>query len=277
MHLKPARTAATVAAIGGVLVLGLGSAQAAQASPENVGCSADALGTAISGGGALHLARDCTYQVLGALTVSTGTTIYGDGATIEGGGSSSHFTIMTVDSMVHLTLNGVNFTEGVTNLDGGAIESSGDLIVNGGTFSDNSAAVDGQHGGAINAAAGSLTIAGAVFTGNSSYHGGAIHTNEGAIVNITGTLFSQNEATQGAAIFNDSGMRVAGSSFSQNAAADDGGAIYDQVDATIDSDLIDANTADDLGGGIYQYCGSLTQSDSAVFGNMPDNIYNDGC
>ena len=308
MHLKPARTAVGAAAIGGVLVLGLGSAQAAKASPEdNVGCSADALGSAISGGGTLRLAPDCTYRLQGTLTVSHDTTIYGDGATLEGGGPrSSHFSIMTVDSTKDVTLYGVNFTEGLTYYNGGAIDNDGDLTVNGGTFSHNTA---GIHGGAIDVEAGSLTINNAVFVDNDAYHGGAVHTNGDEITDITGAHFSQNEAVAGGAIYNFNGVDVADSTFAGNTAedggaifnyqgsltlgdeegvpgsgnsftgniADDGGAIYDYGDATLDDSTIVSNAAHHVGGGIYYYCGSITLSGSTVYDNVTDNIYNDGC
>jgi len=307
MHLKPARTAATVTAIGGVLVLGLGSAQAAKASPGNyVACSERALGTAIGGGGTLYLAHNCTYDVPATLTVSTDTTIYGDGATIKGGAPNCHFSIMTVDSTVHVTLNRVNFTEGLTYYGGGAIDDHGDLTVNGGTFSHNYA---GIHGGAVDVEAGSLTINDAVFIGNSSYHGGAVHTNGDEITDITGAHFSQNTALSGGAIFNFNGVDVADSTFAGNTAqlggaifnyqgslvlgdlegvagsgnsftgniANDGGAIYDYGDATLDDSMISSNGAHDLGGGIYYYCGSITLSGTTVYDNSPDNIHNDGC
>lgn len=308
MHLKPAGTAATTAAIGGILVLGLGSAQAAKASPENnVGCSADALGSAISSGGTLHLAPECTYRLQGTLTVSHNTTIYGDGATLVGGGNrSSHFSIMTVDSAKDVTLYGVNFTGGWTYYNGGAIDNDGDLTVNGGTFSHNYA---GTHGGAIDVEAGSLTINNAVFIDNSSYHGGAVHTDGDVITDITGARFSQNEALSGGAIYNFNGVNMVDSTFAGNTAedggaifnyqgsltlgdeenvpgsgdsftgniADDGGAIYDYGDATLDDSMIVSNAAHHLGGGIYYYCGSITLSGSTVHGNVTDNIYNDGC
>jgi hypothetical protein len=278
MHLKPVRTAFTVAAIGGILVLGLGSAQAAKASPENhVGCSAEALGNAISGGGTLHLTPHCTYRVQGTLTVSTATTIYGDGATIKGrgpsGGPSSHFSIMTVDSMVHVTLYGVNFTDGLTYSNGGAIDNNGDLTVDGGTFSHNSS---GIHGGAIDVEAGSLTINNAVFTDNNSYHGGAVHTSGDGIAHIRGARFTGNHAVEGGAIYSYQGADVVDSAFAGNT-ADDGGAIYDYGNATLEDSAIVFNVAHDAGGGIYHYCGSITLPGSGLYDNVPDNIYNAGC
>jgi hypothetical protein len=275
MHLKPARTATTAAAIGGVLVLGLGSAQAAKASPENrVACSAGALGTAIGGGGTLYLAHNCTYHMSATLTVTTGTTVYGDGATIKGGAPNRHFSIMTVDSTVHVTLNGVNFTDGSTRDDGGAIDDNGHLTVNGGTFSHNSAEI---HGGAIDVEGGSLTINDAVFTDNYGVHGGAVHTDGDGITHITHTNFSQNTAVQGGAIFSFSGVEVDGSSFAQNTATA-GGAIYDYGPArvTVDDSAILENLAKDTGGGVYYCGGSITLSGSAVYENVPDNTYNGG-
>lgn len=308
MHVKPARTAASAAAFGGILILGLGSAQAAKASPEDyVGCSADALGSAVNGGGTLYLHPDCTYRLPGTLTVNHDTTIYGDGATLVGGGQrSSHFSIMTVESTKDVTLYGVNFTEGLTYYNGGAIDSDGDLTVNGGTFSHNTS---GIHGGAVDSEGGSLTINGAVFIDNDSYHGGAVHTGGDEIADITGAHFSQNKALAGGAIYNFKGVEVADSTFAGNTAedggaifnyqgsltlgdvmdvpgsgnsftgniADDGGAIYVFGDATLDDSMIDFNAAHNLGGGIYYYCGSITLDGSVVYGNVTDNIYNDGC
>lgn len=306
MHLKPAHTAASAAALGAILVLGLGSA--AKASPEDyVGCSAGALDSAISGGGTLHLAPDCTYRLPGTLTVSHDTTIYGDGATLVGGGQrSSHFSIMTVESTKDVTLYGVNFTEGLTYYNGGAIDSDGDLTVNGGTFSHNTS---GIHGGAVDSEGGSLTINNAVFINNDSYHGGAVHTGGGEIADITGAHFSQNKALSGGAIYNFKGVAVADSTFAGNTAedggaifnyqgsltlgdvrgvpgsgnsftgniADDGGAIYAFGDAALDDSTIVSNAAHQLGGGIYYYCGSITLGGSAVYNNVTDNIYHGGC
>jgi hypothetical protein len=215
--------------------------------------------------------------VQGTLTVSTGTTIYGDGATIEGGGPSggpsSHFSIMTVDSMVPVTLYSVNFTEGLTYYDGGAIDNNGDLTVNAGTFSHNSS---GIHGGAIDVEAGSLTINNAVFTDNNSYHGGAVHTSGDGIAHITGAHFTDNQAAEGGAIYSYQGADVVGSAFSGNT-ADDGGAVYDYGNATLDDSTIAFNTAQDAGGGVYYYCGSITLPGSGLYGNTPDNTYNGGC
>ena len=59
MQLKPAKSAARAAVFGGILVLGLGSAQAAMAQPENyVACNPNALVSAVAGassGGTLYL------------------------------------------------------------------------------------------------------------------------------------------------------------------------------------------------------------------------------
>jgi predicted outer membrane repeat protein len=308
MHLKSVRVAARTAAFGGVLVLGLGCAQAAMAQPVyRVSCNADALNDAIndaSSGATLLLAPGCTYYLPAGLTDDIDTlTIIGDGATLEGGGSHSDFTILTVDCMDTLTLDGVNFTEGSDEY-GGAIYNGGDLTVNGGIFSHNSA----EYGGAIDSYGDdSLTINDAVFTNNEGEYGGAIYA-ESDCTTITGAHFSENKAYDGGALYAQDDVTVADGSFTGNTAVE-GGAIINSADLVLTNvtglagsgnaftgnqatwggaiyntdwvggggySLIVFNAAHDVGGGIYNACSaSLALSGSTIFGNVTDNIYYD--
>lgn len=306
MHLKPARTAARVAAAaGGALVLGLGCAQAAMASPErDVPCSAGALGDALGSGGILLLAGGCTYYVRDTLTVSHNTTIIGNGATLEGGGPDSDYSILYVDCFKTLVLDGVDFTRGSTSDDGGAIDDIGSLYVNGGLFSDNSA---GDTGGAIYAASdGTLQIKGATFTSNDAYYGGAVYPDADTNT-IIGTDFDRNQADQGGAVYTDWNTTVEDSTFQGNGAdqgggvyvddhtltltnvdstagtgdsftgnvADQGGGIFDNSDVDASAALIVFNEAHQ-GGGVFNACSDLDVSgSSAIFGNVADNIYFD--
>jgi predicted outer membrane repeat protein len=310
MRLKPARTAATAAAIGGVLVLGLGSAQAAMAKPVStyhVPCSADALAydlTNVSSPGTLFLTAGCTYYLPDGLTDNVDTlTIVGYSTTLRGGGPDSNYSILTVNCMKTLTLDGVNFTEGsATN--GGAIDNSGDLTVNGGIFSHNSA----EFGAAIDDTTGALTINDAVFTSNESEDGGAVFVEDATGATITGAHFGQNRAEYGGAIYVEEDLTVADSTFTGNTAdqgggiyndatltltnvtdvagsgnaftgniADQGGGIYNDDIAIAGDSLIVYNAAHDLGGGVYNACGvDFSEPGSTIYGNVTDNIYNVG-
>ncbi len=306
MHLKPARTATAVAAVGGVLVLGLGAAQAAKANPEDfVRCNANALGDAINDGGTLYLTPDCIYHVPGTLTVDTDTTIFGDGATLVGGGSRSDYSILYVDCMEDLTLNGVNLTEGSAD-EGGAIDNDGDLTINGGLFSHNSAG----GGGAIYSTGkgASLTINNAVFTGNEGEDGGAIWSETDNPV-LTGVHFGQNRAADGGALYFQNDATVQDSSFLGNVASDEGGAIWNDGGLVLQNitdvagsgnefegneaylgggiyntdwvgvgeSLIMSNAAHH-GGGIYDACTeTVVLTDSTIIENVTDNIYYADC
>jgi predicted outer membrane repeat protein len=310
MHLKPARTAATAAAVGGILVLGLGSATAARANPENyrVPCNADALNDAIDNadsGSTLLLAAGCTYNLPDGLTDNVDTlTIVGYDTTLRGGGPRSDFSILTVNCMKILTLDGVNFTEGSTDDDGGAIDDLGSLYINGGIFSNNY----GDDGGAVYADSdGTLMIDGAVFTGNTADDSGGAVYSEANVNTITGARFGQNKADSGGAIYVDYPTTVADSSFLGNTAyqgggiyddggltltnvtdvagsgntftgnrASQGGGIYNHDDTSVGDSLIDSNVAH-VGGGIYNACGvGFSISDSTVYLNAIGNIYSVG-
>jgi predicted outer membrane repeat protein len=311
MHFKPARTIARAAAFGGALVLGLGSAQAAMAQPVyRVSCNADALDYAlshVSSGSTLSLADGCNYHLPGGLIDDVVTlTIVGNGATLQGGGPDSDYAILTVMDGSALTLDDVNFSDGSAPK-GGAIDSDGNVTINDGTFSHNR----GEDGGAIYTG-NLLTINGAVFTSNEGIKGGAID-GDSANTTITGAQFGQNKAADGGgAIWVQYVVTVADSSFDGNTAeyggaiynhdhltltdvtglagtgnaftgnvADLGGAIYNYAGnvggAIIGDSLIVYNEASDVGGGIYNACNAIfTLSGSTVFGNVTDNIYNEG-
>lgn len=307
MHLKPARTAARAAAIGGVMALGLGSATAAMASPDawRVPCNTNALFYALANvdsGGTLILTAGCTYYLPDGLTNNVDTlTIVGYSTTLRGGGPDSDYSILTVNCMKTLTLDGVNFTGGSAE-DGGAIDNGGHLTVNGGVFSRNSA----EYGAAIYSDGNTSTLAinNAVFTGNDGEHGGAIYSDDESAT-LTGDHFSQNKGEYGGALYADDDVTVADSTFLGNT-AEDGGAIINYEDLTLTNvtdvpgsgntftgnqatwggaiynadwvgvgdSLIAYNAAHDVGGGIYNACGTTWDlSDSTIYGNVPDNFY----
>jgi predicted outer membrane repeat protein len=307
MHRKHVRAAARTAAVGGTLVLGLGSAHAAMAQPTvtvHVACYAGALASAISAatdGETIVLAPGCVYHLDQALPdIGADLTIVGlDTELLRDNGSPS-FALLTLDGGVDLTVVNVDFRNGGGPDDdnGGGIQAPADteLTVQGGIFTGNYS--DGA-GGAIQNK-GILTVTGAYFIGNFGYsYGGAIYSQDDATV--YGSTFQKNTTDDqlGGAIFDNGDMRVTGSTFTGNSAwgggavynnaslamtrdnlsgntADDGGGIYNDGGLTVYGSLIDFNWASDEGGGIYDgTCGSLTLTHSAVYGNVPDNIFDE--
>ena len=93
---------------------------------------------------------------------------------------------------------------------------------------------------------------------------------------LTGSTFTGNTGAYGGAVYNDDDMAMTRDSLSGNAAYD-GGGIYNDWNLTVYGSLIDFNWASDEGGGIYDWeCSSFTLTHSAVYGNVPDNIFYEG-
>ena len=109
---------------------------------------------------------------------------------LDGNGS---FQIMSVTEGKTVVLNNLQFQNGNTTGNGGAINNAGVLTITDSIFRNNAAAGDG---GAINfsGSAGLLTISGTTFDGNysTSAEGGAIAANSSMKVTITNSIFKNN-------------------------------------------------------------------------------------
>src|SRR6202167_2725366 len=310
MHRKRVRAAARTAAVGGALVLGLGTAPAAMAQPPvtvHVACDAGALVAAITSatsGETLVLAPGCVYRLDQALPdVAVDLTIVGFDTELlrdRGAPSFSLLTVSTIiDTTTDLTVVNVDFKNGggPDDFGGGAIYagSGTDLTVQGGIFTGNYS----WYGGAIESD-GTLTVTGAYFIGNYPRYFGSAVSNDGEAT-VSGSTFQKNSAgfvNAGGAIDNEGDMQLAGSTFTGNT-GEYGGAVYNDADMTmtrdrltantdyngggIDNDyngdltvygsLIDFNQASHEGGGIFDWeCGSFTVTGSAIYGNVPKNI-----
>jgi predicted outer membrane repeat protein len=305
MHRKQVRAAARTAAVGGTLILGLGTAPAAMAQPPvtvHVSCNTGALAAAITGatgGEIIALAPACIYRLDATLPVDVDLTIVGLDSELQRGRGASSFSLLTLDSDVDLTVINVDFKNGggPDYNDGGAIYAADgtDLTVQGGIFTDN---YSGQFGGAIESY-GTLTVTGAYFIGNfADSEGGAIYNDGdatvygstfqknatdddswgGAIANeddmqLTGSTFTGNTGAYGGAVYNDDDMAMTRDNLTGNTAYY-GGGIYNDGELALYGSLIDFNRASNEGGGIYNdVCGSLTLTRSAVYGNVPDNFF----
>jgi len=260
-----------------------------------------------SSGATLSLAAGCVYVLTAGLPeVSQVLTIAGNGATLERSYApgTAAFTIVTVDSGA-LTVDKLNFRHG-----SGAISVSdfGQLTVNGGTFTGNSAA----DGGAIysDAEIYAPQLNGATFTGNSATgDGGAIYNYSPAVAMVvdqctfTGnkaavsggaiwefgvgglvnaSTLRQNTAGSGGAawVSEDSGEAFFDTVIQGNAASGDGGGIYAPAGgngAILDNSTISGNHAGGLGGGLYASAQSAMTS-TEVLGNTASDgggVYND--
>jgi hypothetical protein len=291
MYRKQLRAAARTAALGGTLVLGLGSAQAAMAGAPttvDVSCYPGALASAISGassGETIVLAPGCTYWLaVGLLDNDSNLTIVGEDSTLERAPYAPSLTLLKVNYNKTLTLDDVNFTNGggSSELNGGAIYNHGTLTVNGGTFSDNR---DGEYGGAIDShgssGSQSLTVSDAYFTGNGGEDGGAIANGLDSTATISGSTFSQNSTPggDGGAIENDGVATITDSSFLGNT-GEYGGAIYNDGALGTTDDTFTGNRGYE-GGGIYNdgfRGGPIIPGDNTLtanLGNEGGGIVND--
>jgi predicted outer membrane repeat protein len=279
MNRKLVRAAARTVAVGGIVVLGLGSAQAAMAKPSDsyhLPCSTGALEYALANAGSgdtIYLAPSCTYWLTGGLTDDVSNlTIVGEDSTLERAPYASSFTILTVACTNTLTLDDVNFTNGggSSEYEGGAIYNDGGTVtVNGGTFSDNR---DGEYGGAIfsNGDDASLTVSYAYFTGNGGEYGGAIENGDDSTATISDSTFSRNNTPgeYGGAIENDGLATITDSSFLGNTSKY-GGAIYNDGDLSTADDTFTGNRGYE-GGGIYNVGfrgGPIISADNTLTGN----------
>jgi CSLREA domain-containing protein len=206
----------------------------------------------------------------GTLNISSNTTITGattgsgitlqNLVTVSGGGSSSDFSVFTVNSGVTgAAIHNLIITNGYVNTQGGGIYTSGSLTVTGSTFSNNYAAGvpdGGNGGGAIYVNSGVLAVSDSTFSGNKSAPGGAMNVNDGTVT-IKQSTFSGNSAvagTAGGAIFINNGtLAIAGSTFSDNSAAG-GGAVFNYATLTATNTIMAGNTGGDCGAGGSNSC-----------------------
>ena len=162
------------------------------------------------------------YNLNGGIVIDRAVTIIGNGHILDAAGLARIFNIQA-DNVV---INNITFTNGKTNIEGGAICWSGaNGNLSGCSFVNNSV---NYNGGAIywNGAAGGL-VSDCSFVNNSGYNGGALFLDASAGAIVSDCTFANNSANYGGAIFCDSGVGdvVSGCSFVNNTAGV-GGAIY---------------------------------------------------
>jgi predicted outer membrane repeat protein len=190
-----------------------------------------------------------------------------------GGPDSDHGGAIYAPDGTELTVEGGTFTGNYSDEYGGAIESDGTLTVTGAYFIGNYA---GDYGGAVYNDA-DATVYGSTFQKNTAddEDGGAVY-NDGDM-QLTGSTFTGNSSYEGGAVSNGDGTLVMTRDNLTGNTAYDGGGIYNDRVLAVYRSLIDFNRAGDEGGGIYNDgCGSFTLTHSSVYGNVTDNIFDEG-
>jgi predicted outer membrane repeat protein len=306
------RATTAILTAGGLAVFtGIAGFAPAQAVPTartgavTVPCSVIALArvmASVSDGEVLSLAPHCTYLLnRGLPALSADLTIFGNDATLERSQApgTAAFTILESDADA-LTINALNFKNGA-----GAITMlGGELTVNGGTFSGNTAADGGaifepftglnapvvsdatfianratDSGGAIydgDAGLDGVTAINCVFSGNqATNYGGAIF-DFSIYQEISGSVFRGNRAEYGGAVLvdPDAGADLSNDVFEGNSATGDGGGIYSFYSVSIENGKISGNHADGQGGGLYS--GPMGFDDSAMNTEFAENSAADG-
>ena len=167
-----------------------------------------------------------------------------------------------------VTITDSDFTGNTASYAGGAVVNVfGQLVVSGGTFTENTAVNDG---GAIALWNGG-NVENALFTENSAAYGGAISNSwSGPAVTISGCTFAGNTATvSGGAIWNDNNgcevMTVSGCTFTGNMATVSGGAIFNEYKMTLKNSTFTTVTDTVCNSGTLTLSG--TNSFSAVVKN----------
>ena len=271
-----ARSAAAVASSG--LLVGLGAASAAPAvAAEATDCTGPTTVDASTGDetdiqalldadtaivcltGSFLLTQPLTFDHTLTLFGLTGAELDGNDLTqlVSGSGGAA------------LTVQNISFVDGSASGDGGAIESDGVLLIENSQFTGNTAS---SFGGAVfNDSGAQFVIDGSTFTNNSAALGGAVYGDSFILDASTFTAntadaggavfayamvayestFTENEALGGAAILAENYAAIAGSTFVDNAAESIGGAVVTYgAYLGLNSTFVE-NSAGDVGGAIF--------------------------
>jgi hypothetical protein len=194
---------------------------------------------------------------LSSVTLSNGLANNG----VQGGGAIySHGTLSVSGS----TFTG-NSSPATTGTSGGAINSSGTLTVTTSTFTGNTAQ---EGGGVFNQK--TATITNSTFTNNKAtiYGGGAL-LNAAGTETVTGDTFVGNTGPGGGAIDNDTTLNIADSTFYNNTGGSNGGGAVENFGATTIKQSTLAGNASPYGANILNYTGfTLSISMSIVSGGL---------
>jgi chitodextrinase len=194
---------------------------------------------------------------LSSVTLSNGLANNG----VQGGGAIySHGTLSVSGS----TFTG-NSSPATTGTSGGAINSSGTLTVTTSTFTGNTAQ---EGGGVFNQK--TATITNSTFTNNKAtiYGGGAL-LNAAGTETLTGDTFTGNTGPGGGAIDNDTALNISNSTFYNNTGGSNGGGAVENFGTTTIKQSTLAGNTSPYGANIFNYTGfTLSISMSVVSGGL---------
>ncbi len=188
--------------------------------------------------------------------------------TIQGGGSESDFSVITVAENTTATLENLTISNGYAS-NGGGIYNGGTLTVSNCTISGNCASgwlPTGTGGGIYNN--GTLTVSNSTLFGNSAgWDGGGIYNDYGTVTVSNSTLSGNSaEYDSGGGIYNTGTVTVSNSTLSGNSAEWYGGGICNYGTVTVSNSTLSGNSAE-YGGGICNYYDTVTLFSTIVAGN----------
>jgi hypothetical protein len=194
---------------------------------------------------------------LNALTLSNGLANNGQ----QGGGAIFNHGTLTVTAGTFTN----NSSPAATGTSGGAIDSTGTLSVNTSTFSANS----GQEGGGIMNQS-TATVTNSTFAGNNAtdFGGGAL-VNTAGTATVAGDTFVGNTGPGGGALDNDATLNITNSTFTNNTAGTNGGgAVVNFGTTTVNQSTFSGNTSP-FGANLYNFTGfTLSMSMDIVAGGL---------
>lgn len=201
----------------------------------------------------LDVASSGNLTVAG-LTLNNGLAVTG----IGGGAINSHGTLSVEGST--FTSNSSPSTQGPS---GGAIDSSGTLMVTQDSFSGN---VAQEGGGVFNQ--GTATVAQSTFTDNTAtiYGGGALLNAAGSMT-VTGDTFVGNSGPGGGAIDNDTILNIINSTFENNTAGTNGGGAMDNFGTTTISQSTMSGNGAPYGANLLNYGTYTLKVSSSIVAN----------
>jgi parallel beta-helix repeat protein len=166
------------------------------------------------------------------------------------------------------------------SVDGGGMQNSGcSLTATKCSFVENSA----SHGGGMYEGGSNSTFNNCIFIGNSAIYDGGGMYNKFSNPILTNCTFSGNTAYEtGAGMYNDrSKPIVINCTFNQNTTLGDGGGMYNHGDyvtecaPTVINCIFSENLADSVGGIFNHYNSNPTVTNSILWGDIGDEIYDD--
>jgi hypothetical protein len=301
------RSARRLGPLIGVLavLLGWGPAASAQAATTYLvdktsdsfggGCTAapndcsvrDAIANANSGPGNTVLIPAGNYvlsltgtgedaDATGDLDVITSMTIVGAGAgatTVSGNGIDRVFDFQNNPSGVW-SLSGLTVTGGLVTLEGGAgiKQAAGTLSIASAVVTGNRLPSSNYGGGGIRVVTGTTNIDRSAITGNfmGTGEGGGIYTGAPVVLNLSNSELSGNSAVGndgGGGIYNQDRLNMVNTTLSGNSTDDTGGGLDNHGPALIVNSTLAGNGAGVSGGGINRDSGALSLENTIVAGN----------